>query len=85
MSSLIACVPWDDASVVSVLVDDEDDEHDRTPSRSCSRLQIVTFHRYIRVLACVRTGLCNAGENDSRDRTVEAACRDRTESHSELY
>ena len=85
MSFLIAYVPWDDASVVSMLVDDEDDEHDRTPSRSSSRLQIVTLHRYIRDLAFVRTGLCNAGENDSGDRTVGAASRDRTESHSELY
>jgi len=63
-------VPWNDASVVGVLAD-EDGEHDRTfemmPAPSNAAL-----HRYIRDLARVRMDLSamQAGENESMEEAI---------------
>jgi hypothetical protein len=66
-----ASIPWNDASVVGELGDDEDSEQDRNfemmPAPSNAAL-----HRYIRDLARVRMDLVamQAGENESKEQAV---------------
>ncbi|KAH9997663.1 hypothetical protein BJV77DRAFT_960158 [Russula vinacea] len=64
-------VPWNNASLISALVDDEDGEQGRTfemmPAPSNAAL-----HRYIKDLARVRMDLAamQAGENEDKEQTV---------------
>ena len=66
-----ASIPWNDASVVGELGDDEDSEQDRNfemmPAPSNAAL-----HRYIRDLARVRMDLAamQAGEKESKEQAV---------------
>lgn len=67
-----ASIPWNDASVVGELADDEDDEQDRNfemiPAPSNAAL-----HRYIRDLARVRMDLMamQVGESESKEQAFE--------------